>query len=109
MPRWPTITPHEDVWTSRHPLRSSPRCCTSNGNPPPGLRRDDEEDASLTCLVSPRLVPHTAEKWEELLMAGEMDAVHARSLADPEGFWGEAAAGIDWIEPWRRVLDGGGK
>jgi propionyl-CoA synthetase len=42
-------------------------------------------------------------------MTGEMEAVHARSLADPEGFWGEAAAGIDWIEPWRRVLDDSAK
>jgi hypothetical protein len=25
--------------------------------------------------------------------------VHARSLADPEGFWAEAAREIDWIEP----------
>jgi propionyl-CoA synthetase len=38
-------------------------------------------------------------------MPGAFDAVHARSLADPEGFWGEAARGIDWVEPWRRVLD----
>jgi propionyl-CoA synthetase len=38
-------------------------------------------------------------------MPGLLDAVHARSLADPEGFWAEAAAGIDWIEPWRKVLD----
>ena len=38
-------------------------------------------------------------------MPGTFDAVHARSLADPEGFWAEAAAGIDWIEPWRTVLD----
>ena len=30
---------------------------------------------------------------------------HRRSLADPEGFWGEAAAGIDWFQPWDRVLD----
>lgn len=29
----------------------------------------------------------------------------ARSLNDPEGFWAEAARGIDWIEPWQRVLD----
>ena len=26
--------------------------------------------------------------------------VHARSLRDPEGFWGEAAAEIDWILPY---------
>ncbi|MBM3694665.1 MAG: propionyl-CoA synthetase [Actinobacteria bacterium] len=30
---------------------------------------------------------------------------HARSLADPEGFWGEAAAAIDWEHPCSRVLD----
>jgi propionyl-CoA synthetase len=31
--------------------------------------------------------------------------VHARSLADPEGFWGEAARAIDWIEPAKKVFD----
>jgi propionyl-CoA synthetase len=31
--------------------------------------------------------------------------VHARSLADPEGFWGEAAAEIDWIEPAKKIFD----
>src|SRR5712691_3327361 len=32
-------------------------------------------------------------------------AVHARSLADPEGFWGEAAREIDWIEPANKIFD----
>ncbi|MGJ4944103.1 propionyl-CoA synthetase [Bradyrhizobium sp. HKCCYLS1011] len=31
--------------------------------------------------------------------------VHARSLQDPEGFWGEAARAIDWIEPAKRIFD----
>src|SRR3979411_2207067 len=31
--------------------------------------------------------------------------VHARSLGDPEGFWGEAAREIDWIEPANKVFD----
>ncbi len=31
--------------------------------------------------------------------------VHARSLADPEGFWGEAAREIDWIAPAKKVFD----
>src|SRR6202049_2057913 len=31
--------------------------------------------------------------------------VHARSLADPQGFWGEAAREIDWIEPAKKVFD----
>jgi propionyl-CoA synthetase len=30
---------------------------------------------------------------------------HARSLAERESFWAEAAAGIDWAQPWDRVLD----
>ena len=30
---------------------------------------------------------------------------YARSMADPEGFWGEAAAAIDWERPFDRVLD----
>src|SRR6202044_1963570 len=33
--------------------------------------------------------------------------VHARSLRDPEGFWGEAAAEIDWIEPAKKIFDRG--
>src|ERR1700753_2341121 len=31
--------------------------------------------------------------------------VHARSLRDPEGFWGEAAQEIDWIEPAKKIFD----
>ena len=31
--------------------------------------------------------------------------VHARSLRDPEGFWGEAATEIDWIRPAEKVFD----
>jgi propionyl-CoA synthetase len=30
---------------------------------------------------------------------------YRRSLRDPDGFWGEAAAGIDWITQPQRVLD----
>jgi len=31
--------------------------------------------------------------------------VYARSMRDPEGFWGEAAAEIDWIEPAKKIFD----
>ena len=33
------------------------------------------------------------------------DSLYRRSLADPVGFWGEAAAEIDWFKPWDQVLD----
>src|SRR6201996_2633889 len=31
--------------------------------------------------------------------------VHARSLADPEGFWAEAAQEIDWFEPAKKIFE----
>ncbi|MGM4915847.1 propionyl-CoA synthetase [Tardiphaga sp. 813_E8_N1_3] len=37
--------------------------------------------------------------------ASRYHEVHAHSLADPAGFWGEAAQAIDWIEPAKKVFD----
>jgi len=36
---------------------------------------------------------------------GRLDDVRKRALEDPEGFWAEAAEGIDWIKSWDQVLD----
>jgi len=36
---------------------------------------------------------------------GSYEEVFTRSIEDPEGFWGEAAAGITWYKQWDRVLD----
>ena len=36
---------------------------------------------------------------------GRFDEIYRRSLEDPEGFWAEAAAALDWDETWERVLD----
>ena len=38
-------------------------------------------------------------------MNNRYDAAYARSLSDPEGFWGEVAGDVHWYEPWERVLD----
>jgi propionyl-CoA synthetase len=38
-------------------------------------------------------------------MASRYHDLYAQWRADPEGFWGEAASAIDWIEPPRRVFD----
>jgi propionyl-CoA synthetase len=35
----------------------------------------------------------------------DYDSVYRRSLADPSGFWGEAAEAIHWFRKWDRVLD----
>ena len=33
------------------------------------------------------------------------DAMYARSVEDPEGFWGEHGRCLDWIEPYTKVKD----
>jgi len=37
--------------------------------------------------------------------ASRYHEIYARSMRDPEGFWGEAAAEIDWYEPAQKVFD----
>ena len=37
--------------------------------------------------------------------SGLFEQVYRRSLDQPEQFWAQAAAEIDWVEPWDRVLD----
>ncbi|MEL6186579.1 MAG: AMP-binding protein, partial [Myxococcota bacterium] len=36
---------------------------------------------------------------------GRYEETHARSMTDPEGFWGEAAQAIAWSKPPAQVLD----
>ncbi|MBM3558789.1 MAG: propionyl-CoA synthetase, partial [Alphaproteobacteria bacterium] len=36
---------------------------------------------------------------------GRFEDIYRRSLADPDGFWAEAAEAIDWTKRWDRVLD----
>jgi len=36
---------------------------------------------------------------------GKYEELFRKSISDPDGFWGEAAADIDWYKKWDRVLD----
>ncbi len=38
-------------------------------------------------------------------MSERFEQIYRRSLADPEGFWGEAAGAIHWYKRWDKVLD----
>ncbi|MFW5683148.1 MAG: acetate--CoA ligase [Phycisphaeraceae bacterium] len=35
----------------------------------------------------------------------EYEKLYARSIEDPEGFWGEQAAALHWFQKWDRVLE----
>lgn len=62
---------------------------------------------SDTPSVDTRKFPPQAEFAANAHISG-MEAyrkLHQRSLQDPEGFWGEAAAELTWFKKWDRVLD----
>src|SRR5471032_2006220 len=35
----------------------------------------------------------------------EYETLYARSIADPEAFWAEAASELHWFQKWSKVLD----
>jgi acetyl-CoA synthetase len=35
----------------------------------------------------------------------DYQAAYERSLADPQGYWAEAAAALHWFQPWEHLLD----
>ena len=43
------------------------------------------------------------------MASSSYEAVYARSIAEPEAFWAEAAGDIHWSTPWSRVLDDSSK
>jgi propionyl-CoA synthetase len=47
----------------------------------------------------------TASVLQPQAAASRYYDVYARSMRDPEGFWAEAAAAIDWYEPAAKVFD----
>ncbi len=49
--------------------------------------------------LSDRLGPLAVASMEDY------EARFARSIEDPEGFWGEAAGAYHWFTPWERVLE----
>src|SRR5258708_15393118 len=72
-------------------------------------------DKSTSSAQGRLLCPATTNGWGEFCSAEKRQMniqdnsryhqVHARSLADPEGFWSEAAREIDWIEPAKKIFD----
>ena len=60
-----------------------------------------------TTLTETRLFPPPASFASRANMSSLDDyrAAHARSLEDPEGFWGEVASELTWFSPWSRVLE----
>jgi acetyl-CoA synthetase len=51
-------------------------------------------------------VEFAAKAW--IGSEAEYERMYARSVEDPEGFWGDAAGELEWFKTWDKVLDGSG-
>lgn len=69
---------------------------------------------SIKLASNPRFsrIRRKTEPWQfagynfsSALQCTAYNAAYQRSLADPEGFWGEAAASLTWHRKWDAVLD----
>jgi len=81
--------------TPKHPLS------------PPAAAQSDGFDSVLT--ENRRFAPPSAaslgfDKWH-ISSPEDYQALHKRSIDDPEGFWDEEARRLAWFEPWTSVLD----
>jgi acetyl-CoA synthetase len=58
-------------------------------------------------LREDRVFPPPAEfsRKAHIKSLEEYEALYQKSIADPEGFWAEAAAELDWFKPWDKVLE----
>ena len=59
-------------------------------------------DIFETLMREDRLFPPPAEFAAKAWIGSEeeYERMYARSVADPEGFWGEAASELEWFAPW---------
>jgi acetyl-CoA synthetase len=67
-------------------------------------------DLFETHMHETRVFPPPAE-FAAKARLGSMEAyeqMYARSVEDPEGFWGDAAGELEWFAQWDRVLDESG-
>nr|XP_026497397.1 acyl-CoA synthetase short-chain family member 3, mitochondrial [Vanessa tameamea] len=51
------------------------------------------------------VTPADMENYDNGDVTEEYQRAYKRSLADPEGFWGEVGKELEWTRPWERVLD----
>jgi acetyl-CoA synthetase len=67
---------------------------------------DNSQDLDST-LREDRVFPPPPEfaAQAHIKSLAEYEALYARSIADPEAFWAEAASELHWFSPWTKVLE----
>jgi acetyl-CoA synthetase len=64
----------------------------------------DPHPVEIHALLDEARVIPVPDGWRQSARVTD-EGVYARAAADPEAFWAGFAAELEWIEPWRQVLD----
>lgn len=57
-----------------------------------------------TLLKEERII-HPTPKTQDRAYIKNYEEAYARSIADPEQFWGSVANELEWFSPWKKVLE----
>ena len=80
----------------------------SSNNPAGSSAVPVQQEAHFSSMLRENRVFPPPAAFAEKARIGSMEAyeaLYARSIQDPEGFWAEAAHELHWFAPWSKVLD----
>src|SRR4051812_9680700 len=87
------------------PRRAPERSCAAFSRPSRTRSQSETPARSPTPRSSSRYRRWFMSTCKIDVMSERYEAAYARSIEDPEGFWGDAAADVHWDKKWDRVLD----
>ncbi|HVG26047.1 MAG TPA: acetate--CoA ligase [Acidobacteriaceae bacterium] len=81
-----------------------------SANAPAATVADSHSNTLQSLMREDRVFPPPADFAAKARIgsAAGYEALYKRSVEDPEGFWAEAAAELDWFQRWNSVISGEG-
>lgn len=67
--------------------------------------KDQKSEELTEVLLKEEKIYKPSAKVVKSANVKDYEAVVKRAMADPEGFWEEAAKELEWFQPWEKVLD----
>ncbi|MFO7303141.1 MAG: acetate--CoA ligase [Acidobacteriota bacterium] len=64
----------------------------------------DRKSPEINALLTEGRVFDPSDEWRRNALVND-PSIYERAAADPEAFWAERAADLEWMAPWSQVLD----